>query len=69
MRIMALLLVLLLSRLPVLSQLVSINAKNAPLDTVLQGISRQTGYSFHYQGQNLVNINLANAKPITLFLS
>lgn len=68
MRIMALLLVLLLSRLPVLSQLVSINAKNTPLETVLQEVSKQTHYSFFYQDQELVNRNLAHSKPITLTL-
>jgi TonB-linked SusC/RagA family outer membrane protein len=71
MRIQALLLVLSLSQLHVVGQVVTINYKNAPLQTVLQDVAKQTGFSFHYGGQNLADgaINFNNGKPITLILA
>jgi TonB-linked SusC/RagA family outer membrane protein len=68
MRIMALLLALLISHVTVVGQVVTFNYIKAPLETVLSDVTRQTGFSFHYQGQNLTDgtINFSNAKPVTL---
>jgi TonB-linked SusC/RagA family outer membrane protein len=70
MRIQALLLALLISHVHVVGQVVSFNYKNAPLETVLHDVSRQTGFSFLYQGQNLSDgrVNFSHAKPVTLIL-
>lgn len=68
MRIQALLLVLLISHVHVVGQVVTFNYKNAPLETVLHDVARQTGYSFLYQGQNLSDgrVSFNNSKPVTL---
>ena len=68
MRIKALLLALLISHVTVVGQVVTFNYIKAPLETVLSDVTRQTGFSFHYQGQNLTDgtINFSNAKPVTL---
>lgn len=71
MRIQALLLALLFSQMHVVGQVVSFNYNNAALEKVLQDVTRQTGFSFHYQGLNLADgtINFNKARPVTLAVS
>lgn len=67
MRMPALLLALIFLHVCVVGQVVTFNYKNAPLEKVLLDISRQTGYSFHYQGKNIAdgNLYISNANPVT----